>query len=173
MHKLIVCGQSEYFSALFKHNWKVSSLARHGKGSLQLTWTRQEVKENVIRLEDDDPRALEAMIHFMYGFNYDSSGSDLGRISPMLFNVHVYQIGDKYGIPSLKEQAKEKFAAVIKTCWGMDDFLIAIASTYSTTPSADRGLRDLVVSTCLEHINELVKNDDFEQVLRETLGLRG
>ncbi|KAL4973725.1 BTB/POZ domain protein [Aspergillus desertorum] len=151
VHKLIVCGQSDFFSRMFKHNWK-------------------EVTENIIRLEDDDPRAIEAMIHFMYGFNYDSSGSDQGRISPMLFNVKVYQIGDKYGIPNLKEQAKEKFAASIKTCWVMDDFPVAIASAYSTTPSSDRGLRDLLVSTCLEHILELLENEDFRQVLRETLG---
>jgi len=110
------------------------------------------------------------MIHFFYGFNYDSSGSDQGRTSPMLFNVKVYQIGDKYGIPSLKEQAKEKFSVAITTCWEMDDFPVAIASAYSTTSSADRGLRDLLVSTSLEHINDLLKNDDFKQVLRETLG---
>lgn len=49
------------------------------------------------------------MIHFMYGFEYDSSGSDHGRVSPMLFNVNVYQIADKYGVPKLKDRAKEKF----------------------------------------------------------------
>ncbi|KAL3474861.1 BTB/POZ protein [Aspergillus californicus] len=151
VHKLIVCGQSEFFSRLFNHNWK-------------------EVTENVIQLKDDDPRAVEAMVHFLYGFNYDSSGSDQGRNSPMLFNVKVYQIGDKYGIPNLKAQAKEKFSVAIRTCWEMDDFPIAIASTYSTTASADRGLRDLLVSTSLEHINDLLKNDDFKQTLGETLG---
>ncbi|KAL2810604.1 hypothetical protein BJX63DRAFT_434120 [Aspergillus granulosus] len=67
------------------------------------------VTENVIRLQDDDPRAIEAMIHFSYGFNYDSSGSGQGRTSPMLFNVKVYQIEvaasnatralDKPGVP--------------------------------------------------------------------------
>ncbi|KAL4912601.1 BTB/POZ protein [Aspergillus aurantiobrunneus] len=151
VHKVIVCGQSEFFSRLFSHNWK-------------------EVTENVVRLEDDDPRAIEAMIHFFYGFNYDSSGSEQGRTSPMLFNVKVYQIGDKYGIPKLKAQAKEKFSVAITTCWEMDDFPIAIASAYSTTSFADRGLRDLLVSTSLEHINDLLKNDDFKQVLRETMG---
>ncbi|KAL4777963.1 hypothetical protein BJX76DRAFT_363185 [Aspergillus varians] len=151
VHRLIVCGQSEFFSRLFSHNWK-------------------EVTEKVIQLEEDDPRAIEAMIYFLYGFNYDSSGSDQGRTSPMLFNVKVYQIGDKYGVPKLKAEAKEKFSVAIKTCWEMDDFPIAIASAYSTTASTDRGLRDLLVSTSLEHINDLLKNDDFKQTLRETLG---
>ncbi|KAL3428610.1 hypothetical protein BDV09DRAFT_190798 [Aspergillus tetrazonus] len=113
---------------------------------------------------------LEAMIHFFYGFNYNSSGSDQGRTSPMLFNVKVYQIGDKYGIPNLNAQAKEKFSVAIKTCWDMGDFPAAITSAYFTTSSADRGLRDLLVSTSLEHINDLLKNDDFKQALGETLG---
>lgn len=131
--------------------------------------TIQEVTDNAIRLEEDDPRAMEAMIHFMYGFNYDSSGSDRGRTSPMLFNVNVYQTGDKYDIPNLKKQAKEKFAVALKNCWEMDDFPVAIAKAYSTTVASDRGLRDLLIETCLEHIDELLGNDDFKQVLRETL----
>ncbi|KAL2861015.1 BTB/POZ domain-containing protein [Aspergillus lucknowensis] len=130
----------------------------------------KEVTENVITLEDDDPRALDAMIHFFYGFNYDSSGSDQGRTSPMLFNVKVYQIGDKYGIPNLKAPAKEKFSVAIKTYWDMDDVPAAIASAYSTTTPADRGHRDLLASISLEHINDLLKNDDFKQALGETLG---
>ena len=97
------------------------------------------------------------MVYFMYGFNYDSSGSDQGRISPMLFNTRVYQIGDKYDVPKLKEQARVKFSNAIETCWEMDDFPVAIASAYSTTTSADRGLRDLLISTSLKHINVLLK----------------
>jgi hypothetical protein len=105
----------------------------------------------------------------MYGFNYDSSGSDQGCNSPMLFNIKVYQIGDKYDIPKLKEQSREKFSIAMEACWE-DDFPIAIASAYSTTTSADRGLRDLLVSTSLKHIDILLKNEDFKQVLRDTLG---
>jgi hypothetical protein len=109
------------------------------------------------------------MIYFIYGFNYDSSGSDQGRNSAMLFNVKVYQIGDKYDIPKLKEQSREKFSIAIETCWEMDDFPIAIASAYSTTTSADRGLRDPLVSTSLKHIDVLLKKKDFKQVLRDTV----
>lgn len=50
------------------------------------------MSENAIQLKEDNPQAVEAMIHFMYGFDYDSSGSDHSRVSPMLFNVNVYQV---------------------------------------------------------------------------------
>ncbi|KAL1979195.1 hypothetical protein VTN96DRAFT_6523 [Rasamsonia emersonii] len=151
VHRLVVCGRSEYFSRLFNGNWA-------------------ETAENVVQLKDDDPRAVEAMVHFMYGYEYDSSGSDRGRISPILFNVKVYQLADKYGVPQLKQRAKEKFENIAKTCWQMDDFPTAIAEAYTCTPKEDRGLRDTLVEISCEHIDELQKNDDFQTVLEEAVG---
>ena len=110
------------------------------------------------------------MIHLMYGFDYDSSGSDHSRVSPMLFNVNVYQVADKYGVPNLKERAKEKFEKIIETCWEMDDFPLTITEAYSSTPKTDRGLRDPFIRTALKHIEHLLKTEDFVQVLEETVG---
>jgi speckle-type POZ protein len=56
------------------------------------------------------------MLHFMYLFDYDASGSDQAPVSPMIFNVKVYSIADKYDVPMLKSQAREKFEKVVKTC---------------------------------------------------------
>ncbi|EAW06333.1 BTB/POZ domain protein [Aspergillus clavatus NRRL 1] len=151
VHRLIICGQSAYFARLFNHNWK-------------------EVEESVVRLEDDDPRAVEAMINFLYGFDYNSIGRDRERVSPMLFHAKVYQVGDKYDVPKLKEQARTEFAAAIQTDWDMDDFPLAIAGAYSTTPSGDRGLRDPLVDTSLGNISALLEKEGFIQVLRETVG---
>jgi len=136
----------------------------------------------VIELKEDDFRVVEAMLHFMYRFDYDGSGNDQGRVSPMLFNVQVYGIADKYGILALKSVAKEKFDKAVRTCWDMDDFAHVITEIYSSTPSTDRGLRDTVVDVALtdrglrdtvvdvahEHIRALLEKDDFRGVLEET-----
>ena len=53
----------------------------------------------------------------MYGFDYNSSGSEQNCVSPMLFNVMVYQVGDIYGVPKLKDRAKKKFKDIIETGW--------------------------------------------------------
>ena len=63
----------------------------------------------MIELKEEDSHAIKAMIHFMHGYDYDSSGNSRGRISPMLFNVKVYGVAEKYGIPTLKQLSKEKF----------------------------------------------------------------
>ena len=123
-----------------------------------------------MQLKEDNPQAVEAMIHFMYGFDYDSSGSDHSRVSPMLFNVNVYQIADKYVVPKLKRHAKEKFEKIIETCWEMDDFPMTITEAYSSTPKTDRGLRDPLIRTALNHIDRLLKTEDFVRVLEETVG---
>jgi hypothetical protein len=110
------------------------------------------------------------MIHFMYGFDYDSSGSEHSRASPMLFNVKVYQIADKYVVPQLKLKAKEKFETIVQTCWKMDDFPVAIAEAYKCTLKTDRDLREPLVKTSMEHIDELLKHEAFVDVLDNTIG---
>ena len=97
--------------------------------------------------KEDNPRAVEAMIHFMYRFDYDRSSSDHSHVSLMLFNVNVYQVADKYGVPKLKEHVKEKFEKIIETCWEMDDFPLTITEAYSGTPKTDRGLQDPLIRT--------------------------
>ncbi|KAJ5938796.1 BTB/POZ protein [Penicillium verhagenii] len=151
VHRVVVCGQSEYFARLYNGKWT-------------------ETTDATIKLMDDDPRAIEAMIHFMYGFDYDSSGSELGRVSPMIFNIKLYQMADKYFIPQLKKKAKYKFEQIAKTCWEMDDFPIAIAEAYQRTHKHDRDLRELLVKISQEHVVELAENEKFCSALEETTG---
>ena len=139
------------------------------------TWCRmltnpQETAEGIIELQEDNARAVEAMLGFMYTFDYDCSGNDLERTSPMLFNVEVYSIAEKYGVSSLKLRAKEKFERAVKTCWDMDDLAHTITYIYSSTPPTDRGLRDAVVEVVYEHISALLKKHTFRDVLEETVG---
>ncbi|KAI9776086.1 MAG: hypothetical protein M1839_000599 [Geoglossum umbratile] len=150
VHKIILCGQSKYFSTICDGDWK-------------------EAAENVIDLKEDDARVIEAMLHFFYRFNYDDSGDDQGPVSPMLFNTRVYGVADKYDVSSLKTLAKEKFDKAIKTCWDMDDFTHVITETYSSTPSADRGLRNLVAKVARKHIKALLERKEFRCVLEETI----
>jgi speckle-type POZ protein len=110
------------------------------------------------------------MLNFMYLFNYDASGGDQARASPMIFNAKVYSIADKYDVVALKSQAKEKFEKAAESCWNMEDFPPAISEVYSSTPATDRGLRGLVVDISYTHIDALLARQDFRNVLEETVG---
>jgi speckle-type POZ protein len=126
--------------------------------------------DGAIHLKGDDVFAVEAMLRFMYTSDYDASGSAGNSASPMVFNAKVYSIADKYDVPSLKSQAREKFKKTVETCWNMDDFPYAIAEAYNSTTSIDRGLRKVVVDIACKHINELLMKQGFRDILEDIIG---
>jgi speckle-type POZ protein len=123
-----------------------------------------------MELKEDEASVVEAMLRFMYQFDYDSSGSDQARVSPLIFNVKVYSIADKYDVPALKLQAKGKFEDAAETCWNMDDFPHAITEIYASIPATDRGLSDPVVEIACKNINPLLEKQDFRDVLKNSAG---
>ncbi|TKA79406.1 hypothetical protein B0A49_03345 [Cryomyces minteri] len=89
-------------------------------------------------------------------------------VSPLVFHVCTYAIADKYDLPALKDLARSKFAAVAVNAWNSASFTPAIRSIYATTPSTDRGLRDVVTSIAQAHITALLQDrSDFAAVLKE------
>ncbi|KAH7117389.1 BTB/POZ protein [Dactylonectria macrodidyma] len=145
VHRLILSAHSKCFTKQLDGPWKESS-------------------EKVIKIEDFDASVVEAMLHFMYNFDF----TNVSATSTMVFDAQVYQIADKYDIPALKAHAKDKFGTAINTGWSMDDFSLAITVVYNSTPPRDRGLRDLVVETSHENIDTLIGQDGFCEVLRAT-----
>jgi speckle-type POZ protein len=113
---------------------------------------------------------VEAMLRFMYTFDYDASSNAKSGSSPMVFNAKVYSIADKYEVLSLKSYAKQKFETTVETCWDMDDFPYAIAEVYNSTPSVDQGLRKVVVDAACKHIDQLLSKQGFRDVLEGTEG---
>jgi hypothetical protein len=124
----------------------------------------KESIEKAIHITDFDSSVIEAMLHFMYHFEYTNESTE----SDMVFQAGVYQIADKYGVFALKEHAKEKFSKAVKADWSTEDFPIAIELVYTTTPPEDRGLRDLVIETSNANLENLISRDGFCQALRTT-----
>ncbi|KAI8668585.1 hypothetical protein NCS57_00670100 [Fusarium keratoplasticum] len=145
VHRVILSAHSKYFATALNGNWKESS-------------------EKKIEIKDFDASVVEAMLRFMYSFDY----SNIYGTSTMVYDAQVYQIADKYDVPALKACSKDKFGVAITTGWSMDDFPLAIAVVYESTPSADRGLRDLAVETSQKNIDKLLGHDGFCDLLRKT-----
>ncbi|KAK7419839.1 hypothetical protein QQZ08_010673 [Neonectria magnoliae] len=145
VHGVILSAHSKYFATALNGSWKESS-------------------EKKIKIKDFDASVVEAMLRFMYTFDYTNTYST----STMVYDAQVYQIADKYDVLALKENSKAKFGVAITTGWSMDDFPLAITVVYESTPSADRGLRDLVVETSRKNIDKLLGHDGFMGVLLAT-----
>jgi hypothetical protein len=123
----------------------------------------KESSERVIDITDFDPDVVEAMITFMYYFNYEP----VADTSAMIFHAKVYQIGDKYGIKALKICVTGKFRAAVESCWNTDDFPTAITLVYATTPSEDMGLRDSIVEITFKNFESLKSQTGFCKSLRK------
>ncbi|TVY67931.1 hypothetical protein Focb16_v002945 [Fusarium oxysporum f. sp. cubense] len=87
----------------------------------------------------------------------------------MIFHAKVYQIGDKYGIETLKKQASNKIERIVNegevTTKYARDLVDAITVVYTTTPPGDRGLRDIVVQNAHEDLDELMPQNPFKEGL--------
>ncbi|CAG8312901.1 unnamed protein product [Penicillium nalgiovense] len=138
VHRIIVCSRSETFCRFFS-DVPITSQTAH-----------------VFDMKDENPRIVEAMIRSFYGLHYDINQPP--QMCPLLFNVKVYAIADKFEVEYLKIQAKLTFVTLAQDYWNSDEFLTAAFEAYTTTPKLDRGLRDVVVA-------------GFEKLVEETPGL--
>jgi hypothetical protein len=167
VHRVIVCGQSEYFARLFNGNWTVSCSWERHQEPTQLTHQHQETADNVVHLKGDEPQVVEAMIRFIYGSKYNDI-VDVEGVSRALFSVMLYQAADKYAVPALQTRVRKKFESAAESCWEHDDFPDVIAAAFAAPPQTDRSLRDILVRISQAHIKELVKDDRFLDVLHTT-----
>ncbi|KAF5712000.1 n-carbamoyl-l-amino acid hydrolase [Fusarium mundagurra] len=131
-HRVILSAHSKFFAKALNGNWKESS-------------------ERKIDIKDFDPSIVEAMLRFLYSFEYTNTYGT----SSMVFDAQMWQIADKYDIPALMTESKKKFEIAVTTGWSMDDFPTAVAIVYE---SALPGLRDLVVVTASKNIDKLLDN---------------
>ena len=97
-HRLILCSVSEYFNAISRPNsrWK-------------------EANSGTIELKDDDPDAVEAMLRYIYGFNYPSIEKAMVKAADVTFHLNTYIIADKYMLQELRGLARGALLREIRT----------------------------------------------------------
>ncbi|KAM0718325.1 hypothetical protein Q7P37_006657 [Cladosporium fusiforme] len=151
-HKIILAKGSTYFKKMFCGSFK-------------------EANSNEVKLCEDDPLAIHAMIRFLYGLDYQSAGtkSDWLRLSP---HAHLYAAAEKYDLPSLKstitDVVKSEFKSLDSDLYHLNDFCSALSIVWRGTPSSDNKLRQLLTDRCSKNLDSLLKHATFLRVLRDT-----
>jgi len=69
-------------------------------------------------------------------------------------------------VPKLKKLAIKKLKTQL-TNWVAADFPAMVKETYSSTTMQDGGIRDLLVTTSKNHIDELLLMEDFKTAMEE------
>jgi len=95
---------------------------------------------------------------------------DVPRQNDPLTHAKMYAMAHLYGIPALKELAKEKFKEATVYHYRTKEFVQSIHVVYTTDISAGTGLRDIVKKTILAHL-DVLRIPEVEAALRELPGL--
>ena len=133
----------------------------------------QESDKNYLELHGEDPVTIEAMLRFIYGFEYFKCVNNLtgspGDAS-IILQVRLYQAADKYFVPELKQAAKDRITKFVKNDPWSIELINAIPEVYSRTSPHDQDLRPIFVRASIEHIHELFQSEQFLAVLENTRG---
>lgn len=80
---------------------------------------------------------------------------------PLLNNVQVYAIAEKYDMPQLKELARGRvqFTAKQPSIYSDTvDFSEVVKTVFDSTPASDTGLRNIIIQCCIDHIQEIFQD---------------
>jgi hypothetical protein len=78
----------------------------------------------------------------------------------------MYAVADFYCVSGLKELANKKFRDAVQEHWDSNDFVKAVEVVYTTTPSKDRGLRQ-VVKYVLKNHTELLDKPEIDTIIKQ------
>ena len=132
---------------------------------------QQEAGENKIKLDEDDPQVVEAMLHYLYHGTYGDAGNATTDLPSILLDVKVFVIADKYFVEPLKAVACRKFGEHCKDEWKTADFAQAVQELYESGVE-DKSLKDVALAAVRIHAKDLLtKNGEFPDIhkaMRET-----
>jgi len=137
VHKFCLAAQSEFFRAAFRSD-------------------SSETKTGRMSLHEEDPRAVEAMIQYLYTLEYISTTT--GLLSQIILDVRVYVLADKYLVPGLREWAAQSFNDNAFDLWFTPDFLAAVREVYRTTAANKTNpLKQSIVKVAMGYAGSLLR----------------
>lgn len=126
------------------------------------------------------------MLNYLYTMDYTKGNPfwSFFTTSPfpdLAFHASIYGIADKYSIAGLKDLAVMKlnqslrsipgFSAAghtqLHTADGIRELVSAVETAWTTTPAADKGMRDPLLKYCKEYLQLLMEVEEFKNVMVE------
>jgi len=114
------------------------------------------------------------MLEYVYQLDYDDDIAEryldtIGPVDPIVLNVRVYNIAEKYFIPGLKECAESKFRQRVKQQWDTPAFADSVRDVYQSCPRNDNSLRHTIRAVIKAHGATLGKNPFTYESLHATI----
>ena len=186
-HSHVLCQESSYFKVICKGGFLVCSNYAVLKQKPLLT-TFQEEYTQELNLPAEEEFLIRRLLCFCYttGYNdgpYDDENDPPPQIEAppyvnrLNLNAEMYNIADKYDIPSLKEKAAARFDAAIREMLAnkgkdqhtdaslVDEIIDAIPTIYASTPDEDHHLRGRAVKVVLCHLRDFQDHPDLKDLM--------
>ncbi|KLJ09479.1 hypothetical protein EMPG_15095 [Blastomyces silverae] len=182
VHRVVVCNQSPFFAAALDKQFKEATTAdvvleeddpelvrlmiAHFYGVEDpaeidiLRTERPEGNNNTPTVEgnDDTPTVYAA----------EATAATTEQPYEGLLKTRLYAMGDKYGIEGLRASSRAGFdtwAANVDVIEDIDEFPAIIDEVFGSTPSNDRGLRDIAVSLLVDNAEAALNSQELCDVL--------
>lgn len=93
-----------------------------------------------------------------------------GDADQLIIHAKMYEMAEKYEISGLKSLCIEKYTRACAKFWDDVKFAESAYHAFSTTPTRDKGLRNVVCKTISKHM-ELLEKPEIEDLMNEFNGL--
>jgi hypothetical protein len=104
------------------------------------------------------------------GKTHTPAGDFQGTADDMVTHAKMYEMADKYDVSGLKQLCIEKYTQACIIFWDDPKFAESAYRVYSTTPTRDKGLRNIVCKIISLHM-QLLKKPEIEDLMNEFNGL--
>ncbi|KAK7515420.1 hypothetical protein IWZ03DRAFT_379409 [Phyllosticta citriasiana] len=118
-----------------------------------------------MRLEHDDPAAVEALMQYCYRCDYTNPDANPHKLLP--FHISVYVIGEKYLVQGLKRLAMNHIGEICSDTSSLEelDYLSAVKAIYENTAASEDCLRKLFVDIANDKFDDLMSIKGFSEML--------
>ncbi|KAH0278418.1 hypothetical protein KCU91_g2487, partial [Aureobasidium melanogenum] len=180
--KAIVCPQSDFFRAACRSNafkegqtGVVNISASSGRDDDFFT---RPISAEIFDwdLDVETTQSVKLMIHYFYHHDYLEQETSRGSQKAQLYfsdcrkgavaeHSRMYAMGEKYGIPGLKNLAIAKFRLSAITWVNHAGLAAGIAIVYNSTPEADKGLRKEVIEALDRYRLYYTSNSEIQKMI--------
>jgi ribosomal protein S27AE len=91
-----------------------------------------------------------------------------GEDNPLLMNVKLYIMADRYDVQPLKYLAKTKYEQVLVNGWNDSSFVASLGLLYEETSESDRMLKNIAITVAGAHAKVLVDRGEFATLCKSS-----
>ena len=95
------------------------------------------------------------MLFYLYHFDYSDAVNEQEAFTPIVFDVYMHSIADKYNIDDLEKLAASKFSTRAREEWKTQAFADAIQLIFTQAADRQQELRKTVLDVCSKHAKKL------------------